>query len=56
MVGDVIRVEAGMNITVDGILLKGDDVQTNESSITGEGGRQRKEDINQCILERSQIE
>lgn len=35
-VGDILKIKAGMNIPVDGIVIKGSGITTNESAMTGE--------------------
>jgi P-type E1-E2 ATPase len=52
LVGDIIKVRAGMNIPVDGILLWGSGVMTNESAITGESIELKKESLENCLLRR----
>ena len=36
VVGDVVKIEEGMNIPCDGFILKGTEVKTDESAMTGE--------------------
>jgi P-type E1-E2 ATPase len=36
VVGDIIKIETGMNIPVDGIVLEGNGVLADESAMTGE--------------------
>ncbi len=43
LVGDLVHLEAGDKIPADGILIQGDDVTSNESSLTGESDEVRKE-------------
>ncbi len=35
-VGDIVKIKAGMNIPVDGLVIKGSGITTNESAMTGE--------------------
>lgn len=42
LVGDVVLLEAGDKIPADGVLIEGDDVTVNESSLTGEAEDVRK--------------
>ena len=46
LVGDIIKIKAGMEIPVDGLILKASGVMTNESSMTGESKEVRKEPFN----------
>ena len=48
VVGDMIKLKAGMNIPVDGILVRGSGVQCDESAITGESIELKKETIEVC--------
>ena len=43
MVGDVLKIKAGMNIPVDGIIIRSSGVQSNESAMTGESDELKKE-------------
>ena len=47
--GDMIKVKAGMNIPVDGVLIKGSGVHSDESAITGESVEIKKEPLDQCL-------
>lgn len=49
MVGDLAKIKAGMNIPVDGIIVKGSEVACNESSMTGEPDELKKETLNICL-------
>jgi P-type E1-E2 ATPase len=48
-VGDLVKINAGMNIPVDGIVLKGSGILTNESAMTGETKEIKKEPIEICL-------
>ena len=48
-VGDICKINAGMNIAVDGIVLKGSGILTNESAMTGETKEMKKEAIEICL-------
>lgn len=47
VVGDVIKIEAGMRIPADCVLIEGTDVATDESAMTGEPEQQDKAPVNQ---------
>lgn len=49
-VGDVIKINYGMNIPVDGVIIKGIGVLMNESAMTGEPDEMKKEDLNVCKM------
>lgn len=55
-VGDVVKIKAGMNIPVDGIIIKGSGVTCNESAMTGEPDELKKESIENCHLRREEKE
>lgn len=48
LVGDIIKIKAGMEIPVDGLILKSSGVFANESAMTGESKEVRKETFAQC--------
>ncbi len=50
LVGDVVHLESGDKIPADGILIQGDDVTVNESSLTGESEEVRKEMVTDPFL------
>lgn len=52
VVGDVIKISTGMEIIGDGVLVEGDFVSVDESSITGETTAMAKENISRCLIER----
>ena len=54
MVGDVIKIKAGMNIPVDGILLKASGVLCNESAMTGESDELKKDTLENCLLRKEE--
>jgi cation transport ATPase len=43
-----MRIRAGMNIPVDGIVVRGSGVQSNESAMTGEPDELKKENMHVC--------
>lgn len=48
VVGDIIKLEYGMILPCDGILLKGENVEINEAAMTGESDDLSKESIEKC--------
>ena len=48
MVGDVLKIRAGMNIPVDGIIIRSSGVQSNEAAMTGESDELKKESLEHC--------
>ena len=46
--GDIIKIKAGMNIPVDGIIVSSSGVLANESSMTGEPDELSKETLEIC--------
>lgn len=49
LVGDVIKIKAGMNVPVDGIVIRASGVACNESAMTGETDELKKETIDVCF-------
>lgn len=49
-VGDVLKIKAGMNIPVDGVMIRSSGVQTNESAMTGEIEEMKKDTFENCKL------
>ena len=45
LVGDIIKVKAGMNIPVDGIIIKASGIACNESAMTGETEELKKDTL-----------
>jgi len=45
LVGDVVQIETGEIISVDGIIFNGNKMSTDESSVTGESDQIHKEDF-----------
>lgn len=56
VVGDIIKIKAGMNIPVDGIVIKSSGVAINESAMTGESDELKKENMDVCKLRREEKE
>ena len=50
MVGDIIMVQNGMNIPVDGIIISGVGIMSDESAMTGESDHLQKEAIAKCLF------
>jgi len=48
-VGDIIRVKNGMNVPVDGVVLKGNGIMCDESAMTGESDHLPKEEMAKCL-------
>jgi P-type E1-E2 ATPase len=48
LVGDIVKIKAGMNIPVDGIIVKSSGVVVNESAMTGESDELKKENLDIC--------
>jgi Ca2+ transporting ATPase len=49
-VGDIIKINYGMNIPVDGVVVKAFGCLMNESAMTGEPDEMKKEDLNICKM------
>lgn len=49
MVGDIIKIKAGMNIPVDGVIVTASGVSCDESAMTGESDEQKKDTLENCI-------
>jgi Ca2+ transporting ATPase len=54
-VGDVIMVEYGMNIPVDGLCFQAVQLTCDESAMTGESVELKKDTVNACRNRRSEI-
>lgn len=48
LVGDIIVIEGGKNIPVDGVVVKAVGINTNESAMTGEPDEMKKEPLEIC--------
>lgn len=53
-VGDVIKIKAGMNIPVDGVILHSSGVQCNEAAMTGESDELKKDTLENCLLRKEE--
>jgi P-type E1-E2 ATPase len=47
-VGDIIKIVNGMNIPVDGVVIKGTGILCDESAMTGESDHLPKENYDKC--------
>lgn len=55
-VGEIIKVKAGMNIPVDGIVIKASGITANESAMTGESDELKKDTVEGCKHRREEKE
>jgi magnesium-transporting ATPase (P-type) len=53
-VGDIVSLQYGKVIPVDGLLIAGNQVTTNEAAMTGESDERRKEPIEVCMQRRAE--
>ena len=51
-VGDIIKIQNGMNIPVDGVVISGIGVMSDESAMTGESDHLPKESMAKCAERR----
>lgn len=56
VVGDIIKIETGMNIPVDGIVIEGNGVLADESAMTGESEEVQKETLEKCLQRQAEHE
>jgi len=56
VVGDIVKIKAGMNVPIDGVIIKGSGVSANESAMTGEPDELKKESVDACIHRREEKE
>lgn len=49
MVGDIVKIVNGMNVPVDGIVMRGIGVKCDESAMTGESDHLDKESMQKCL-------
>ena len=54
--GDIVKIKAGMNIPVDGILVHGSGVTVTEAAMTGESDELKKESLETCKMRREEKE
>jgi P-type E1-E2 ATPase len=50
VVGDIVKIKAGMNVPVDGIVIKSSGVLCNEAAMTGESDEMKKEKLDSCLV------
>jgi P-type E1-E2 ATPase len=55
-VGDIIKIVNGMNIPVDGIVIEGVGVMSDESAMTGESDHLPKESLEKCLHRKEEHE
>ena len=55
-VGDIIKINNGMNIPVDGIVLSGVGIMSDESAMTGESDHLPKENMAKCLFRQQEHE
>jgi magnesium-transporting ATPase (P-type) len=55
-VGDIIKVENGMNIPVDGVVLEAVGIMCDESAMTGESDHLPKDTLDKCLYRRREHE
>jgi len=55
-VGDIIRIDNGMNIPVDGIVVQGVGIMADESAMTGESDHLSKEAVSKCMQRKDEHE
>ena len=49
-VGDIVKIKAGMNVPVDGVIVHSSGVACNESAMTGESDELKKDSVENCKL------
>lgn len=49
-VGDIVKIKNGMNIPVDGVVIKASGVLCSEAAMTGESDEMRKESLENCLI------
>jgi len=47
-VGDLVKIRAGMNIPIDGVIIRSSGVACNESAMTGESDELKKDSLDAC--------
>jgi len=53
-VGDIVHLNYGLVIPVDGLVINSSQLQTNEAAMTGESDERRKEPLNVCLERRNE--
>jgi P-type E1-E2 ATPase len=56
VVGDLVQIKAGMEVPVDGIIIRSSGVLSNESAMTGESDEVKKETVEICYIRREEKE
>ena len=55
-VGDVILIDLGMKIPVDGICLEANELKCDESAMTGESDHLKKDTVEICLKKSEELE
>lgn len=55
-VGDIIKIENGMNIPVDGVVLNSVGVMADESAMAGESDHLQKDTLEKCLQRQQEHE
>lgn len=55
-VGDIIKIQNGMNVPVDGVVVSGVGVLADESAMTGESDHLPKESLEKCLARKAEHE
>jgi len=56
VVGDIVKIKAGMNVPIDGVIVKASGVCANESAMTGESDELKKESLEVCLHRKEEKE
>lgn len=54
VVGDLVQIKAGMDIPVDGIVISGTGVLSQEAALTGESDDLKKEPLDICMSKKNE--
>lgn len=54
LVGDIVKIKAGMNIPVDGLIIQCSGVSANESAMTGEPEELAKDTLEGCKVRKAE--
>lgn len=54
VVGDIVQIKAGMDIPVDGIVISGTGVLSQEAALTGESDDLKKEPLDICMIKKNE--
>ncbi len=55
VVGDIVKIQEGMDIPVDMLVFEAHDLTTNESALTGEPDAIKKKIYRECLAKRDEI-